>query len=94
MTNAEPPSIECVSLPLGSVYMTSKLTGLECRFNITMDPAKGDIAELSTCTTCRFKEDKSNYWTAVLYFKHRNGSFIRVSAPFTVPKINAPVPMY
>ncbi|TEB19698.1 hypothetical protein FA13DRAFT_1801982 [Coprinellus micaceus] len=65
-------------LPLGSVYMTSKLTGLECRFNITMDPAKGDIAELSTCTTCRFKEDKSNYWTAVLYFKHGNGSFIRV----------------
>ncbi|KAF9522184.1 hypothetical protein CPB83DRAFT_899858 [Crepidotus variabilis] len=33
----------------------------------------------STCTTCRFKEDKSNYWTAVLYFKHPNGSFIRVN---------------
>ncbi|KAJ3544723.1 hypothetical protein NMY22_g2671 [Coprinellus aureogranulatus] len=47
-------------------------------FNITMDPAKGDISQLATCTTCRFKEDKSNYWTAVLYFKHRNGSFIRV----------------
>ena len=43
-----------------------------------MDPAKGDIAELASCTSCRFKEDKSNYWTAVLYFKHRNGSFIRV----------------
>lgn len=47
-------------------------------FNISMDPAKGDIAELATCTSCRFKEDKSNYWTAVLYFNHRNGSFIRV----------------
>lgn len=47
-------------------------------FNISMDPARGDIAELATCTTCRFKEDKSNYWTMVMYFKHRNGSFIRV----------------
>ncbi|KAF6755041.1 hypothetical protein DFP72DRAFT_990244 [Ephemerocybe angulata] len=47
-------------------------------FNITMDPARGNIAEISTCTTCRFKEDKSNYWTMVMYFKHRNGSFIRV----------------
>ncbi|KAJ2912328.1 hypothetical protein MD484_g8082, partial [Candolleomyces efflorescens] len=42
-----------------------------------MDPAD-DYAELATCTTCRFKEDKSNYWTAVLYFKHTNGSYIRV----------------
>ncbi|KAF9522950.1 hypothetical protein CPB83DRAFT_899194 [Crepidotus variabilis] len=43
-----------------------------------MDPTH-DIAALSSCTTCRFKEDKSNYWTAALYFKHRNGSFIRVN---------------
>ncbi|KAJ3535883.1 hypothetical protein NMY22_g6285 [Coprinellus aureogranulatus] len=47
-------------------------------FNLTMDPASGDISKLATCTTCRFKEDKSNYWTAVLYFKHPNGSYIRV----------------
>ncbi|TEB27766.1 hypothetical protein FA13DRAFT_856259 [Coprinellus micaceus] len=47
-------------------------------FNLTMDPAAGDISKLATCTTCRFKEDKSNYWTAVLYFKHPNGSYIRV----------------
>jgi hypothetical protein len=46
-------------------------------FNLTMDPSN-DLPALSTCTTCRFKEDFSNYWTAVLYFKHRNGSFIRV----------------
>ncbi|EAU82517.2 hypothetical protein CC1G_12254 [Coprinopsis cinerea okayama7 len=50
---------------------------LSCSFNISMDP-NVDIAETSTCTTCRFKEDKSNYWTAVMYFKHPNGSFIRV----------------
>lgn len=42
-----------------------------------MNP-EDDYAELATCTTCRFKEDKSNYWTAVLYFKHDNGTYIRV----------------
>ncbi|KAF9525223.1 hypothetical protein CPB83DRAFT_859972 [Crepidotus variabilis] len=42
-----------------------------------MDPAN-DLPKLSTCTTCRFKEDFSNYWTAVMFFKHRNGSYIRV----------------
>lgn len=46
-------------------------------FNLTMDP-QNDLAALSTCTTCRFVEDKSNYWTAVMYFKHPNGSFLRV----------------
>ncbi|EAU82295.2 WSC domain-containing protein [Coprinopsis cinerea okayama7 len=47
-------------------------------FNLTMDPDL-DLPNLATCTTCRFKEDKSNYWTAVMYFKHPNGSFIRAS---------------
>ncbi|KAF5311646.1 hypothetical protein D9611_009563 [Ephemerocybe angulata] len=42
-----------------------------------MDPSI-DLAATSTCTTCRVVEDKSNYWTAVLYFKHLNGSYIRV----------------
>ena len=37
-----------------------------------------DLPKLATCTTCRFKEDLSNYWTAVMYFKHQNGSYIRV----------------
>ncbi|KAG2010632.1 hypothetical protein CC2G_013437 [Coprinopsis cinerea AmutBmut pab1-1] len=46
-------------------------------FNLSMDPSI-DYGETATCTTCRFKEDKSNYWTAVLYFRHPNGSFIRV----------------
>ncbi|KAJ3494373.1 hypothetical protein NLJ89_g10821 [Agrocybe chaxingu] len=46
-------------------------------FNITMDPSN-DISRLATCTTCKFKENKSNYWTAVMYFKHPNGTFIRV----------------
>ncbi|KAG2014380.1 WSC domain-containing protein [Coprinopsis cinerea AmutBmut pab1-1] len=46
-------------------------------FNFTMHPDL-DIGNLATCTTCRFKEDKSNYWTAVLYFRHENGSYARV----------------
>ncbi|KAH8077866.1 hypothetical protein BXZ70DRAFT_690680 [Cristinia sonorae] len=46
-------------------------------FNITM-PLENDLPKLSSCTTCKFKADKSNYWTAVLYFKHPNGTFIRV----------------
>jgi len=36
------------------------------------------IGDKGTCTTCFFSEDFSNYWTAVLYFKARNGTFHRV----------------
>ncbi len=37
-----------------------------------------DIANHATCTSCTFDEDFSNYWTANVYFKARNGSFKRV----------------
>jgi len=47
-------------------------------FNATMDPASHDLVANSTCTSCTFAEDFSNYWTAVLYFRARNGSFTRV----------------
>ncbi|KAF2199510.1 hypothetical protein GQ43DRAFT_450228 [Delitschia confertaspora ATCC 74209] len=47
-------------------------------FNASMDP-KMDIAGKATCTTCTFSEDFSNYWTAILYFKARNGTYKRVS---------------
>lgn len=47
-------------------------------FNATMDPAGHDPAALSTCTSCSFAQDKSNYWTAAMYFKARNGSYHRV----------------
>ena len=59
-----------------SIFHIILPTYIQCRrifvesqnaFNLTMDP-KDDYAEIATCTTCRFKEDKSNYWTAVLYF--------------------------
>ncbi|KAF2442753.1 hypothetical protein P171DRAFT_363620 [Karstenula rhodostoma CBS 690.94] len=43
----------------------------------TMDPSM-NISDEATCTTCTYTEDFSNYWTAVLFFKARNGSFHRV----------------
>lgn len=46
-------------------------------FNITMDPETHNL-EASTCTSCSFKEDKSNYWTAVMFFHHKNGTYKRV----------------
>lgn len=41
-------------------------------------PTTNDISKTATCTSCQVKENKSNYWTAVLFFRHQNGSFIRV----------------
>lgn len=44
-----------------------------------MDPEAGhDLVADSSCTTCQFAEDFSNYWTAVMYFRARNGTFKRV----------------
>ncbi|KAB5576059.1 hypothetical protein GE09DRAFT_1265556 [Coniochaeta sp. 2T2.1] len=47
-------------------------------FNASMEPVSYDPAKESTCTSCTFSEDFSNYWTANLYFQARNGSFKRV----------------
>jgi hypothetical protein len=46
-------------------------------FNLTMD-SNHDLPSLSTCTSCSFKEDLSNYWTAVMFFKSKNGTYKRV----------------
>ncbi|KAF2715802.1 hypothetical protein K504DRAFT_457949 [Pleomassaria siparia CBS 279.74] len=45
--------------------------------NTTMDPGL-DLPTQATCTSCTFTEDFSNYWTAVLYFRARNGTYKRV----------------
>ncbi|KAM7186757.1 protein of unknown function (DUF1996) domain containing protein [Naviculisporaceae sp. PSN 640] len=45
-------------------------------FNATM--TTGDVSEKASCTTCAFSEDFSNYWTANLYFKARNGTYRRI----------------
>ncbi|KAI1762690.1 hypothetical protein GGR53DRAFT_402489 [Hypoxylon sp. FL1150] len=47
-------------------------------FNASMDPAGHDLVAESTCTSCTFSEDFSNYWTAVLFFRARNGTYKRV----------------
>ncbi|RWA04368.1 hypothetical protein EKO27_g10736 [Xylaria grammica] len=47
-------------------------------FNASMDPKTHDLPSSSTCTSCTFSEDFSNYWTAVLYFRARNGTYKRV----------------
>ncbi|KAF2187210.1 hypothetical protein K469DRAFT_663271 [Zopfia rhizophila CBS 207.26] len=46
-------------------------------FNTTMDP-RNDLPTMASCTSCTFSEDFSNYWTAVLYFRARNGSYKRI----------------
>lgn len=48
-------------------------------FNVTMDPATHDLPSDSTCTSCTYSQDFSNYWTAVLYYQARNGSYTRVN---------------
>lgn len=47
-------------------------------FKPTMERETHDLVTASTCTSCTFSEDFSNYWTAVLYFRARNGTFKRV----------------
>lgn len=44
-------------------------------FNVSMS---ANIADEASCTTCTFNEDFSNYWTQVMYFRARNGTFKRV----------------
>ncbi|KAI0190649.1 hypothetical protein EV127DRAFT_429743 [Xylaria flabelliformis] len=46
-------------------------------FNASMNPSSHDPVAESTCTSCTFSEDFSNYW-AVMYFKARNGTYKRV----------------
>lgn len=45
-------------------------------FNASIEST--DVSNLATCTTCGPSDDLSNYWTANVYFKARNGTFKRV----------------
>jgi hypothetical protein len=47
-------------------------------FNTTMRPGDHDPPTDSTCTSCTYSEDFSNYWTGNMYFRAKNGSFKRV----------------
>ncbi len=44
-------------------------------FNATM---QGDVGAESSCTTCTFSEDFSNYWHPAMYFRALNGTFRHV----------------
>ncbi|KAI1107180.1 hypothetical protein F4804DRAFT_219280 [Jackrogersella minutella] len=46
--------------------------------NASMAPVDHDPPTASTCTSCTYSEDFSNYWTANLYFRARNGTYRRV----------------
>ncbi|TGJ84868.1 hypothetical protein E0Z10_g3936 [Xylaria hypoxylon] len=46
-------------------------------FQASMNPSSYDLVTESTCTSCTFSEDFSNYW-AVMYFRARNGTYKRV----------------
>jgi len=37
-----------------------------------------DVSGLASCTSCNYADDFSNYWTANMYFKARNGTYKRV----------------
>ncbi|TAQ86497.1 hypothetical protein B7494_g5171 [Chlorociboria aeruginascens] len=45
-------------------------------FNVSIP--ESDVSQIADCTSCSFNEDLSNYWTANLYFKARNGTYKRV----------------
>ncbi|RYP56037.1 hypothetical protein DL771_012178 [Monosporascus sp. 5C6A] len=47
-------------------------------FRADMPALDYDPVAESTCTSCTFAEDFSNYWTANLFFRARNGSLLRV----------------
>jgi hypothetical protein len=47
-------------------------------FNASMTAGSLDPSSASTCTSCTYSEDFSNYWTANIYFKAKNGTFKRV----------------
>jgi hypothetical protein len=68
------PLVEPGNLP--SAHMHQILGGNS--FNASMSPNDVSPPDDSTCTSCTYSEDFSNYWTANLYFKARNGTFKRV----------------
>lgn len=66
------PLVQPGSIPSAHVHQI--VGGNNFKANMTT----GDVSEGATCTTCVFSQDFSNYWTAVLYFKARNGTYKRV----------------
>ncbi|KAK7953431.1 hypothetical protein PG996_014322 [Apiospora saccharicola] len=68
------PLVEPGNMP--SAHMHQIIGGNS--FNASMQPSNVDPPTDSTCTSCTYSEDFSNYWTASVYFKARNGTYKRV----------------
>lgn len=68
------PLVNPGSIP--SVHMHQVVGGNS--FNASMTAGSHDPPTLSTCTSCTYSEDFSNYWTANVYFKAKNGTYKRV----------------
>ncbi|KAK3291598.1 uncharacterized protein B0H64DRAFT_366970 [Chaetomium fimeti] len=66
------PLVEPGNVPSAHVH---QIVGGDA-FNASMPST--DISALAKCTTCTFDQDLSNYWTANVYFRARNGTFKRV----------------
>ncbi|KAI0115415.1 hypothetical protein F4814DRAFT_460122 [Daldinia grandis] len=68
------PLVEPGNMP--SAHMHQIIGGNS--LNASMKPGDHDPPTVSTCTSCTYSEDFSNYWTANLYFRARNGTYRRV----------------
>lgn len=68
------PLVEPGNMP--SAHMHQIIGGNS--LNASMHPDDHDPPTVSTCTSCTYSEDFSNYWTANLYFRARNGTYRRV----------------
>ncbi|KAL6866361.1 hypothetical protein ACO1O0_002469 [Amphichorda felina] len=71
--NLDSSLVQPGSVPSGHVHQVAGGNA----FNATMD-TELDLPSISTCTTCTFSEDHSNYWTANLYYRSRDGTLTRV----------------
>ncbi|KAH9907808.1 hypothetical protein F4778DRAFT_777185 [Xylariomycetidae sp. FL2044] len=65
------PLVEPGNMP--SAHMHQIIGGNS--LNASMVPGDYDPPTVSSCTSCTYSEDFSNYWTANLYYRARNGSF-------------------
>lgn len=68
------PLVEPGNLPSAHMHQV----GGGNSFRASMTPVNFDPVKESTCTSCSFSEDFSNYWTANLFFRARNGTLKRV----------------
>lgn len=64
-------------MPLSQLWFAFGLT-YRPQNAFSADIPSSDVSAIANCTTCSFSEDLSNYWTANLYFKARNGTYKRV----------------